>query len=378
MSTKTVFNLGPNIPGMENEDDPFVLQEPEFYALQTYVDAGQRLPTNARELELVVGIPEQEGSQFSDILGTYGGVKEHCAYFATRTFPESVTLASDIVSYATKADVYYSELVAIAEEYQDADSEAEEQELERDFRALVERLRREAQKFVEHTEEISGLFGDFLQQTEDDERKLTPLYTKYRTRFDNETGQLAEVRREIEELGEELKAATREYEKAHYKAYKEPAYYGWLGPIGAGVAIAMLIKYGEIADKMKAKMKEIKRKIEAAQQKEQQAERFIENLDMANYSLHDIRSKLQEALPVIGKLRGCWKTLEDELNNIVAGIDTSFEDIIRRIVRAEVEVLIKDWERVATKADLYRLIAFIRVVPEEEIEDHISRMSNVA
>lgn len=367
------FNLGPNIEGMENEDDPFILQEPAFYALQTYTDAGQRLPVNAQELETIVGIPASEGSQFNDILSTYGAVKEHCKEFATKTFPESVTLASDIVSYATKADVFYSELVAIAEEYQDADSDEEKQELERDFRALVDRLYREAVKFETHTQEVSDLFGGFLQHTEDDERRLTPLYTKYRERFDGETGALKEVREEIEELWAELEVATREYEKAHYKAYTEPAYYGWLGIIGASVAIAMLIKYGELAEKMKEKMKTIKEKIAAAQGKEQQAERFIEQLDLANHSLHDIHSKIQEALPVIGKLRGNWKILEDELANIVSGIDESFADIIRRIVKAEVAVLIKDWERVAEKADLYRHIAFLTFVPEEEIPARMSK-----
>lgn len=378
MAVYTPLNLGPQIVGMENDDDPFILQAPELYALQAYVGAGQRLPTNGDEMELLIGIPVKETGEFKDILEAYAKIVTHCKNFWNLTFPESVKLAGDIVSYAKKADTYYTELLTIAVEYNDASSQDEEAELERDFRILVERLRREAQKFAANAEEVSERFRVFLEETEGDERTITPLHTKYKARFDAETGSLAETRKEIEALEKEMKEATRNYEKANYKAYKEPLYYGWVGLIGASVALAMMITQGNAADQWKAKMNELQKKIDEAKGKEKQAERFIEYLELANDDLGGIKNKIHEALPVIAKLRGSWLAIEQELDAIVQAIDSNFEDLMVRLVRTGVKEMIKRWNDVAKKADIYRVVAFIRIVPETEIDFMMAHLRAVA
>lgn len=378
MTVYTSLNLGPQIVGMENGDDPFILQAPEFYALQAYVEAGQRLPTNGNEMELLIGIPVKETGEFKDILEAYANIVTHCKNFWNLTFPESVKLAGDIVFYAKRADIYYTELLDIAIEYNDASSQDEEAELERDFRILVKRLRSDAQKFAANAEEVSKRFQVFLEQTEGDERAITPLHTKYRKRFDAETGSLAETRKEIEALEKEMKEATRNYEKAHYKAYKEPLYYGWVGFIGAAVAVGMMITQGNAADRWKAKMNELQKKIDEAKGKEKQAERFIEYLELANDDLGGIKDKIHEALPVISKLRGNWLAIEQELGAIVQAIDSNFEDLMVRLVKTGVKEMIKRWNDVAKKADIYRVVAFIRIVPETEIDFMMAHLRAVA
>lgn len=378
MAVYTPLNLGPQIVGMENHDDPFVLQAPEFYALQAYVEAGQRLPTNGDEMERLIGIPVKETGEFKDILDAYAKIVTHCKNFRYSTFPESVKLAGDIVFYAKRAGIYYTELLDIAIEYNDASSQDEEAELERDFRTLVKRLMGDAQKFAANAEAVSKRFQAFLEETESDERAITPLHTKYRARFDAETGSLAETRKEIEALEEEMKEATRNYEKAYYKAYKEPLYYGWVGLIGASVAIAMMITQGNTADRWKAKMNELQKKIDEAKGKEKQAERFIEYLELANDDLGGIKDKIHEALPVIGKLRGNWLAIAQELGAIVEAIDSNFEDLMVRLVRTGVKEMIKRWDDLAKKADIYRVVAFIINVPETEIDFMMAHMRAVA
>lgn len=353
------IDLGPQFPGMENEDDPFTLQEPEFYALQAYVESGKLLPTDVRELELIVGIPQEHGSQFNDLLGAYENVVDHCRNFTENTFPESVRLAGDIVSYNTKVNIYYDVLLDIAQEYQDATSPEEEEELERDFRATIEQLRRRAQDFVTHSESVSRLYGEFLEETKADKGRIDPLSRKYHERFDAETGELAQTLQEIEQLTEELEVATREYEKAYNKAYKEPQKYGWLGLIGLSVAIAMTIKYGEIADQWKARAEAIEAKIKLAQEKAKQAALFLNSLELANDSVASIQKKIDEALPVLARLRGSWLAIDQELNDIVIAIDENFEDLLVRLVRAGVKEMKERWAKVADKAEQYREVAFI-------------------
>ncbi|HEU5226550.1 MAG TPA: alpha-xenorhabdolysin family binary toxin subunit A [Ktedonobacteraceae bacterium] len=353
------IDLGPQFPGMENQDDPFTLQEPEFYALQAYVESGKLLPTDVRELELIVGIPQEHGSQFNDLLGAYKNVVDHCRNFTENTFPESVRLAGDIVSYNTKVNIYYDVLLDIAQEYQDATSPEEEEELERDFRATIEQLSRRARDFVTHSESVSRLYGEFLEETKADKGHIDPLSRKYHERFDAETGELAQTLQEIERLTEELEVATREYEKAYYKAYKEPQYYGWLGLIGLSVALAMTIKYGEIADQWKARAEAIEAKIKLAQEKAKQAALFLNSLELANDSVASIQKKIDEALPVLARLRGSWLAIDQELNDIVIAIDENFEDLLVRLVRAGIKEMKERWAKVADKAEQYREVAFI-------------------
>jgi len=81
---------------------------------------------------------------------------------------------------------------------------------------------------------------------------------------------------------------------------------------------------------------------------------------------------------VIGKLRGSWHALDDELTEIVRQIDEHFQELIARLIAANVEYMIESWASVARRADEYRQIAYIDLIPEQEVDMTLYILRHIA
>jgi hypothetical protein len=361
---------------MERPDDPFVLQQPEFYALQRYIDGARRLPATPKELETLTGIPEQKAIEFNDLLRVYGSIKECCAHFFKDVLPLNITLATDVITYARSTAISYRALYTLAQDYLLA-AEEQKQALAREFQALLDSLRGDIQRYEARTIEVIDHYTQLLDDLETEKRAFIPLYSKYHRRMIRIVKALVPMRQEVEKVRKELLQGTKKYERMYYKQFADIEHYAWIQLIGASVSQGMLATYDDLAAEWKACMQKIQKQITGASESEQQAERFIECLEQATLSLNELRTEVIEAIESISALRKCWQALDYELIKMSAGIDQNAAAIIGRVLQDAFEAMIEAWQQVREKAERSRQISFIVVVPLNELKTQARGMNRL-
>ena len=103
MPAKT-YSIGPGdmaIPGTPGGPG-FSMLKPEWIAIQNYVNDGLSLPitTDQFKASLGSGAPS-DMSDFNQLIAAYVTLNGHCTTWQTTTYPNTVSLASDIYDYGT-------------------------------------------------------------------------------------------------------------------------------------------------------------------------------------------------------------------------------------------------------------------------------------
>src|SRR5215211_6355589 len=107
-------------PGkLHTQNAPFVLNKPEWLAVQAYVTAALNLPQNQDTLKQTLpGVPPGGMAQFNDLLAAYRNMHDHCSFWNDHTLPDSVACAGDIVHYNEKVPIYYGALTKLLPQLQ--------------------------------------------------------------------------------------------------------------------------------------------------------------------------------------------------------------------------------------------------------------------
>nr|BBH88066.1 hypothetical protein KTC_28170 [Thermosporothrix sp. COM3] len=367
MTLRSFFDLGPTIAGMEHKDDPFVLQRAECYLLQCAADAGLRLPTTPQELERCTGIQEHDAETFSDLLTIFSTFKQHCAEFLTSLFPTGSTLATDVITYAHKATMFYTELGTIIEAYQYASAEDKQHKPLQRLQRLLRSLSENVPQYIERISTLCTQYTRFLSVIEQDEFVFVPLYGKYLLRYRPEIGHLADVYEELEKLTRELVQAHRNYVRSHARTFQQAEAYVWLPLLKISVPLSIMCA-GEHALQWRDSIQTNQQKIASASQQERQAERLLHCLEQAALCLRMFRTDILEAITTMNRLRTYWQTLNDLISELHTTLEQEPETLCNHICSKDIEILIAAWKQVEEKAERYCKVAHIELVPLEAMQ----------
>lgn len=429
MTQLQTINLGTHIPGMD-ETTPFPLWKAEVTLLRVYVEAGLRLPRDSAELAPHLGISPEKAEKFQDILQVFKQIHEHCASFEQKVYPNCVELAGHITSYNKDVQTYYPELSQFATEWRDAQkvgNAQKQQSIAGDFKTIIEELQQPVSKYIEKvslsSQEVKGFF-DLIRQ---DQLALEPLAKKYKDQFITEQGELAKLAKEIEETRQKIEKLNQEYEYHNWKAHKQTLYYAWLGPIGAGVALEMLLKHGQTANEIKHELASLKEQlkqaeggisIESVDARLQEVENYLsqarktlkETRDLSKIAapLDEIRKRLEEVknagkaakeserlavfmvreinqargcilgiieqqqavLQILQQLQGNWVKLASELKQAAQQVGQGLPD---SFASSDLPKAIQSWKELSTKANLYYSHAYIKFMSESELAEELKK-----
>ncbi len=338
------------------------LSAPEWLAIQLYVHQSLALPTTIPALQTLAGQEATDNwDDFKKLTTAYQDIHTHVTKWQNETFPESVSLASDIYAYSQQAPTYYKPIVALAQKLTiDANDAASKTKLT----AILEVLKASALANSEKAGKVAKKIQDFANETLQDKIVLSGADSKggllayYHKRFGTTTGTAAELQTSLLEAQQELEAANKEYSHAVTVAATTPAYY-WATIFGFIAAVTVAGVYGDRARKAKNRMKEAERRINELKGRIAAITRLLAALSMTEASISNILEPLNAALPIIQRIQGVWGTIADDLAKLITTINTNIAQTMPIIMDLGVDTVLAEWQRVGEAANGYRLNAYI-------------------
>lgn len=368
-----IYSIGPRTiaePSLEG-GPAFVLSTSEWYTIQRYVTnslSKEVMPHTETDFKAFLGENAPEDlSDFNPLISAYKDIFDHVSVWNDETFPESVSLASDIVAYANQASIYYNPIIPLAEALtENPNDEASKQKLE----AILNVLIKDADDHHNRAEMVSKKIKTFADQTAQDKITLSGPdgdggLTKY---YNDQYGEASETQKDlIEEIDLQLiklNAASKDYEKYVKIAATSPTYAWALPPIGFIIAGSIAGVYGDKAIKALNKVRAAEKKINELNKKLDMNANLIVSINASNQNLAGNTESITAALPIIRKIQGAWGAISDDLNNISELIKTNIQEALPIIMDLGVEAAVNEWEEVGKLADAYRLNAYITVSSE--------------
>lgn len=347
-------------------DSPFLLSKPEFIAVQSYVEAGKRLPATEDDLQIKLGIGKEEVGDFKDLITVYAQIVNHTRYFSSTTFPASVGLAADIAHYGkNEVPTYYGALYPLLLAWENGTIRADK--AQKKLTAVLDFLRTVAISYQDKAKAVKESIHEFVEETKKDKSNLEPVRKRYQDKYQSDKGSLGTLMAEAENARKQIEYWNEQYRKDVTVA-ATTATYAWIFPFGTIAAAIVAGIYGDKAQKALEEVRNYQKKLATAQTDLRKALNLLHDLELADVSMDGILQKLAAALPVLEKIEGTWGAIADDIGNIITvNIDQGIALAAVIIKELGVDAAIKAWGDVAKIADQYHANAYIRIHTETAI-----------
>jgi hypothetical protein len=343
----------------------FALSSTNWIAIQTYVIDGLALPTtdDAFKTYLGRGAPS-DVTEFAPLIACFLGIHDQCSTWQKTTYPDSVSLASDIYDYGTnKAPAYYPPIDKLADKLTADPTDAKSLAM---LKALLDNLSADAQTRADKATIVKGQIQKFADDTSASKSTLsgTPanpggLVKKYNDEFGEKSQDVIDCNKEIEAQKLILQAANDEYNHDVIVAATSPTY-AWVWPVGTIAAAVVAGIYGKKATEALDRANAAKQKISQMNDELAADALMMIAINSAEMGMGQILDSLNAALPIIELVEGVWGGIADDLKNIVAQIDTDIRQALPILMSLGVDEALSSWHNVALAANTYRTNAYVQ------------------
>ncbi|WP_339869337.1 alpha-xenorhabdolysin family binary toxin subunit A [uncultured Algoriphagus sp.] len=363
------INIGPGAIATPSESGGpgFALSAAEWYAIQTYVIAAQSkeiMPHTEADFKAFLGSGAPgDMSPFTPLINAYKGIFDHVTTWNDDTFPASVSLASDVVSYAQQAPTYYAPILPLAQKLVDNPND---QSAKDKLKAILDTLAKSASGYQSKAEAVATKIKTFADQTQADKDILvgpdgkSGLFKKYDTEYGEKSVEVQRLTKELADQQTILDAANKEYEHDVVVAATSPTY-AWVWPFGTIAAAVVAGVYGKRATDALDRAHAARAKIKELNEEKQADANLMASLHTTQMGLSGNINSISAALPVIQKIQGVWAAISDDLGNISKLIETNIAEALPIIMDLGVESAIKAWTAVGEEAQAYRVNAYVTV-----------------
>lgn len=359
------IDLGPS--KVANEGKAFVLPHPEWLGIQTFVSTAQQLPTTKATMDATLPAkPSGTDALFTKLLTAYKALKTSCDQFEKITLPDSVTCASNVVTYNNKVQTYYPALIKELEKYNEnavtpAEIAANELIMKR-FAAVCDLLIRDAAKHQEHAQKVYDALKSFSAETLVSRLDIVNLHLEFSSVFDTEEGVIAKLEKRIKFIKDLIDELQKEYEHDVIVAATS-ATYAFMPPFGTIAAAIVMGVYTDKAIKIKAQIEGYEEEAEKLKGT-LAADRIVSaTLASVKQDLVNLQSKIDAALPGIGKIQGLWFSMEHSLREVKTILKDNVQDMPAFMAALGLENAQAEWKTASVAAAKYTEIAFIKVIP---------------
>jgi hypothetical protein len=366
-TTTKAPNIGPGAIGQSQTGGAgFIMSASEWLAIQTYAVDGLALPTTMDKFKATLGSGAPTNlSDFTQLVAAYLEIYNHVSNWQNITFPSSVSLASDIHSYAIQAPTYYNPILPLA---QKLTNNPDDQHAKDQLAAILGVLSKNASTFHDKAADVAAKIQDFANQTQTDKVALSGtdgkggLQKYYNDKYGATSADVVTITEELKAQKIILDAANDEYNHDVIVAATTPTYV-WVFPFGTIAAAIVAGVYGDKAVKALEKVRAAQQQINNLSTQLAADANLMIALNTTESGITNILDPLNAALPIIQKIQGVWGAISDDLNNIIELIKTNIQEALPIIMDLGVESAISAWTAVGAEADAYRLNAYITVNP---------------
>ncbi|ABY46597.1 alpha-xenorhabdolysin family binary toxin subunit A [Bacillus mycoides] len=338
------------------EDNPFLLKKDEWIRIQKYTGDGAYLPVNVNEMRKALALENTaELPDFGELYTVNTSIKGHCKNWNDTTYREILDVANQIVNYSRRAEVFYAPLLDYLPDILEGDTVALEK-----FQKICEKLAKEAKAFSDHAETLAKTVKQFADDTTNDYKNLINVKVKYDALYGKNSEEEIKLRAEVKKLREELEKYIEDYEDYESESWLSLL----LGPVFGFILKGILDStHGQM---LKAKVDATRQKIEATCATIQRNVYLMSLLDKADVGTDKTQKQIEEALPVINKIKAIWSALHKDLLTLSTITmkdihdDPEFADL-------GIELAIMQWVKVGKQADDFRINADVGYILDQYI-----------
>ncbi|KAL1746617.1 hypothetical protein HDZ31DRAFT_33736 [Schizophyllum fasciatum] len=369
--------------GLLNSNGNYILQHADAVNLLKYVWAAVLLPLSEADYRSRLQISNETAVKLSDVIkpliDSYSTMQAHCQIFKDKTYPNIVSIASEVYDYAENAggtanDSYYAHTAASAYIFQciksldSVTSQAEEQKLRQKIHALVDMQLQHIDKIRDKCQTAVDDLRTFEEDTQKDLAALTERSDTVHNKLVAENGSLADMNKKLTDYRTELKNDEALYEHDKIVACTTLTYY-WIPLLGIIVAPIVAGIYGDKAVKMAARIDEVNKMITDYVGKIKDETLLVADLSAINSEVSRILKLIAPTIAVIEKMLGMWQSIAEDLKSLKEMVNTNVRDAASVVAELAEAKIVAKWNILRDAVDKYRKAAYVSDVGELAMSD---------
>jgi len=369
--------------GFLSKEDWFYIQA---FVLMSIYDNPTTPEKMAARLKMASTKDPRWTKDFTDTVGLYKSLKDHCETFWNVIKPGLIGLADDIVAYVTRTDAVYTRLIGVIDAYDMGDSGSdifkaklqslaalwasndpsqEARSVKDKFKTGIQRLYDDAdQRAKKATALVTKLvtFRDDLLQSKSDFNAHTAQYElKYGTESKEVTTLKAELASIMRELGEKRKKESDEViVLSTTPTYLVVPVIGWFAIVGVLIGVGIDLAY------VRERIKTLVEKSTALSSQIESKEAFMANYKTVQDLTTNTAKQLETVIPYVSALADGWTSMKNQLASLVgflasAGGGAKAEDFFAAVL--DLEASKTAWADLKARAQHFSENATIREAP---------------
>lgn len=371
ISYKTI--TGENGAFMDTDTDEFVLNQKEWFEIQSYVEGALGLPKTKQSMVKAFDI--KDGVQFSDfepLLTEYQSVYNSAYYWKNALYPHIVDLALSIGNYT---DIQNYMLQPLANQFNVILSKSNSTYPE--DMAAVEQARQMSLAYLQMLANFSHLnqakadnaTRELLEYATQMEAQKAQLETLRATHAQYTEDDGSDLQARVNELNNRVKTLNEQY--IDYVVISSTAVtYSWV-PV---IAIPIMGIYGDKAEKARKLRNELTKEVAELKEKLSTTQKVHNSYKKSVQSIDEISEKINAALPHVTALKLHWQKINVDFDSLITALTAAEKNaqllnnnaFIAAIgAMANTSIAERNWKNISDKARAFANKAYVKELTEE-------------
>lgn len=360
--------MGENGAFIDLDTDEFVLNQKEWFQIQTYVEGALSLPITEASMKSAFDIADDVPfSNFKALMEQYGKVHAEAFYWKEDLYPDIVDLALSLSNYNDiqkyMIDPLSDQLTVILTKSISplpADVQAVEQARQLSI-AYLSALKNFSVNNQQKVEKASEDLLTFATKIEEQKLQLDVLKSTHSGYLEDDGSALQQ---RVNDLNNRIDQLNKDYD--HYVTVAATAVtYAWF----PAVAVPIMGVYGDKAEKARKLRNQLQDEAKVLEAQLSTTQKIYNSYSRSTESINIISSKIENAIPYVNKLKLHWQKMNTDFDSLIVALEAaeSNTEILQSNAvlaaagaMANTAVAEQNWNSISEKAKTFANNAYIQ------------------
>lgn len=360
--------MGENGAFIDLDTDEFVLNQKEWFQIQTYVEGALSLPITEASMKSAFDIADDVPfSNFKALMEQYGKVHAEAFYWKEDLYPDIVDLALSLSNYNDiqkyMIDPLSDQLTVILTKSISplpADVQAVEQARQLSI-AYLSALKNFSVNNQQKVEKASEDLLTFATKIEEQKLQLDVLKSTHSGYLEDDG---SELQQRVNDLNNRIDQLNKDYD--HYVTVAATAVtYAWF----PAVAVPIMGVYGDKAEKARKLRNQLQDEAKVLEAQLSTTQKIYNSYSRSTESINIISSKIENAIPYVNKLKLHWQKMNTDFDSLIVALEAaeSNTEILQSNAvlaaagaMANTAVAEQNWNSISEKAKTFANNAYIQ------------------
>ncbi|NOH62664.1 alpha-xenorhabdolysin family binary toxin subunit A [Vibrio sp. RE88] len=360
--------MGENGAFIDLDTDEFVLNQKEWFQIQTYVEGALSLPITEASMKSAFDIADDVPfSNFKALMEQYGKVHAEAFYWKEDLYPDIVDLALSLSNYNDiqkyMIDPLSDQLTVILTKSISplpADVQAVEQARQLSI-AYLSALKNFSVNNQQKVEKASEDLLTFATKIEEQKLQLDVLKSTHSGYLEDD-GSVLQQR--VNDLNDRIDQLNKDYD--HYVTVAATAVtYAWF----PAVAVPIMGVYGDKAEKARKLRNQLQDEAKVLEAQLSTTQKIYNSYTRSTESINIISSKIENAIPYVNKLKLHWQKMNTDFDSLIVALEAAEANteilqsnaiLAAAGAMANTAVAEQNWNSISEKAKTFANNAYIQ------------------